>query len=55
MNEYVAEDFQRDWMPDSPAGEPLAFTLYYADGMRIDFQGYITADEMWEVVESMKK
>lgn len=55
VNEYVAEDFQRDRMPDSPAGEPLAFTLYYADGMRIDFQGYITADEMWEVVESMKK
>lgn len=55
MNEYVAEDFRKDRMPDPPAGEPLVFTLFYTDGMRIDFQGYTTADEMWEVVESIKK
>ncbi|MCM1063823.1 MAG: hypothetical protein NC420_04990 [Eubacterium sp.] len=53
LNEYMAEDFRRERMPDPPAGEPLAFALYYADGMRIDFNGYITADEMWAVVESM--
>lgn len=53
--EYVAEDFSKELMPDPPAGEPLAFTLYYADGMRIDFQGHVTADEMWAVVESIKK
>ena len=55
MYEYVAEEFRKELMPDPPQGEPLAFTLYYADGMRIDFQGYITADEMWEVVESIQK
>lgn len=55
LYEYVAEDFSKELMPDPPAGEPLAFTLYYADGMRIDFQGHVTADEMWAVVESIKK
>lgn len=55
LYEYTAEDFSKELMPDPPAGELLAFTLYYADGMRIDFRGYITADEMWEVVESIKQ
>ncbi|MCM1542362.1 MAG: hypothetical protein NC121_14025 [Blautia sp.] len=55
LNEYVAEDFRKELMPDPPAGEPLSFTLYYADGMRIDFNGYVTADEMWAVVESIDR
>lgn len=55
LNEYVAEDFRKDRMPDPLAGEPLAFTLYYMDGMKIEFQGYLTSDEMWELVESIKK
>lgn len=55
VNEFVTEDFRKDRMPDPPAGEPLAFTLYYMDGMKIEFQGYLTSDEMWEVVESIKK
>ena len=56
LNEYVAEDFRKEMIPAVwSADDPIAFTLYYADGMRIDFSGYITADEMWKVVESIKK
>lgn len=56
LNEYVAEDFRKELIPAVyPAEDPITFTLYYADGMRIDFSGYITAEEMWEVVESVKK
>ena len=54
--EYLAEDFRKEQIPQiQPADEPISFTLYYADGMRIGFSGYITADEMWEVVESISK
>lgn len=53
LYEYLAEDFRRELVPDPPAGGAVTFTLYYADGMRIDFSGYITADEMWELVESI--
>lgn len=54
--EYLAEDFRKEQIPElQPADEPISFTLYYADGMRIDFRGYITADEMWELVESISK
>lgn len=54
LNEYLAEDFRKELIMDMPAGDPVSFTLYYADGMRIDFSGYVTVDEMWEVVESIK-
>lgn len=56
LYEYLAEDFGRELIPDSqPAGDPISFTLYYTDGMRIVFSGDITADEMWDVVESISK
>lgn len=56
LHEYLAEDFRKELIPDSmPAGEPISFTLYYADGMRIYFNGYLTADEMWDVVQSISK
>lgn len=55
LHEYVAEDFRKELILDPLEGEPISFTLYYGDGMRIDFKGYITADEMCEVVESIKR
>ncbi len=56
LNEYLAEGFRKEMIPElQPAGEPVSFTLYYGDGMKIGFTGTVTADEMWEVVESVLK
>ena len=56
QNEYLAEDFRKELIPVlQPADDPISFTLYYEDGMRIDFKGMVTADQMWEVVESVLK
>lgn len=52
VNEYLAKDFRRELIPEPLDGQIL-FTLYYSDGMRIDFAGYITVDEMWDMVESV--
>ena len=54
INEYLAEEFRKELIPEPLEGE-IRFTLYYADGMEISFVGYISADEMWEVVESVSK
>lgn len=55
VNQYIAEDFQREMIPEPGPDGQILFTLYYGDGMKIDFGGYVTADEMWEVVESVSK
>lgn len=52
INEYLAEDFRKELIPEPLEGQ-ISFTLYYTDGMRIDFAGYISADEMWDMVESV--
>lgn len=52
LNEYLAKDFRRELMPEPLDGQ-IQFTLYYSDGMKIDFAGYITVDEMWDMVESV--
>ena len=54
LNQYLAEEFKREMIPDSINGE-IWFTLYYSDGMKIDFSGNITEDEMWELVNSIQK
>lgn len=51
--QYPAEDFRREMMPESMVDGKITFTLYYSDGMRIDFSGSITEDEMWELVKSI--
>lgn len=54
INEFLAEEFQKEWIPEPLDGQ-IRFTLYYADGMEIGFAGYVTADEMWEVVEAVSR
>jgi len=54
LNGFLAGEFRRELIPE-PVDGRISFTLYYEDGMRIDFEGYLTADEMWAVVESVLK
>lgn len=54
LYEYIAEEFEREMVPEPIDGQ-ISFTLYYPDGMRIVFGGYLTADEMWEVSDSVLK
>lgn len=54
LYQYPAESFREDMIPE-PLDGRITFTLYYADGMQIDFAGCVTAGEMWEVVESVGK
>ncbi len=54
LNQYAAEDFTKEALEAFvPESETVAFTLYYSDGMIIDFQGEINADEMWDLVSSV--
>lgn len=59
LHEYLAEEFDREQlsglaiMEQSADQQTMLFTLYYADGMKIDFEGNMTVDEMWETVESI--
>lgn len=55
VNEYPAEEIRKELISGAQLDGHIYFTLYYADGMRIDFDGYITVDEMWEIVESVSK
>lgn len=55
LYQYPAEDFRKEMIPESMVDGKIAFTLYYSDGMRIDFSGSITEDEMWELVKSISK
>lgn len=54
LYQYPAKDFKKEMIPEPLEGR-IMFTLYYSDGMRIDFAGSITEDEMWELVESIPK
>lgn len=54
LHEYLAGEFRKELIPE-PVDGRIYFTLYYEDGMRIDYGGHITADEMWELVEAVKK
>lgn len=54
LYQYLAEDFIKDMIPDPIDGE-ISFTLYYTDGMEINFFGSITEDEMWELVKSISR
>lgn len=54
LYEYLAEEFRKELIPE-PLNGMLLFILYYPDGMKIEFGGYITADEMWDIVESISK
>lgn len=55
LNEYLAEEIRKELISGAQLDGHIYFTLYYADGMRIDFDGYVTVDEMWELVESVSK
>ncbi len=54
LHEYLAGEFRKELIPE-PVDGRICFTLYYEDGMRIDYGGHITADEMWELVEAVSK
>lgn len=54
LNEYLAGEFRKELIPEPLDGQ-ICFTLYYGDGMRIDFSGYITVDEMWDIVKSVSE
>lgn len=55
LYQYPAEDFKREMIPEPMEDGKIMFTLYYSDGMQIDFSGNLTEDAMWELVNSISR